>query len=230
MMATAFVMSKNQRSVTIPFPPVSDMPDWGPVYIGGELTAANLKESYSRGIFPWPSEPDDPMEWHSPNPRAVLFFEDLHIPKSLGRVWRNNPYRFTIDKAFERVVAGCATVDRGVYNRSWIFDEVAQAYVEMHRLGLAHSVEVWDGAELVGGLYGVTAGGVFTGESMFHTKSDTSKLAVLHLISHLQEQGLSWIDIQVMTPHFERLGATHITRTWYLRLLGWTQQQNFDLF
>ena len=227
---TSGPMSSNHRSIAIPFPPVSKMPDWGPVYVGGELNTGNLVESYTRGIFPWPSETDDPMEWHCPNPRAVLFFEDLHIPKSLKRVIKKNLYRFTINAAFDRVIRACAGAERGRFNRSWIFDEVVAAYSQLHREGLAHSVEVWDGGELVGGLYGVCIGGVFTGESMFHVRNDASKLAVLHLIEYLEERGATWIDIQVMTPHFERFGATHISRTWFLRLMAWTQQQRLELF
>jgi leucyl/phenylalanyl-tRNA--protein transferase len=206
------------------------MPDWGPVYVGGELTTANLIESYSRGIFPWPSDPDDPMEWHCPNPRAVLLFDEFHVPKSLKRTAKKHPYQFTVDKAFERVVRGCAEADRGPFNQSWIFEQVVDAYVNLHHDGFAHSVEAWEGTKLVGGLYGVSVGGVFTGESMFHLRSDASKLAVLYLVQYLSERGLNWIDIQVMTPHFERFGAVHISRTYFLRLMTWTQQQRLDLF
>ena len=206
------------------------MPDWGPVYVGGEMSTSNLIESYTRGIFPWPSDPFDPVEWHCPNPRAVLFFDDLHIPKSLKRTMKKNTYRFTVDKAFHRVISGCSQVDRGIFNQSWIFEGVVEAFTKLHHESVARSVEVWDGAELVGGLYGVCVGSVFTGESMFHTRSDTSKLAVLHLIEHLSARGLQWIDIQVMTPHFERFGAVHISRDRFLKLMAWTQQLDLALF
>ncbi len=216
----------------IPFPPVSQMPDWGPVYIGGDLNTSNLFDAYSRGIFPWPSEPDAPMEWHCPNPRAILFFEDMHVPKSLKREARarRGQYRFSVDEAFAEVISRCREVERGPNNQSWIFQDVIDAYLRLHKRGLAHSVEVWEGDELIGGLYGVTVGNVFTGESMFHRRANASKLAILYLVELLQAQGLNWIDIQVMTPHFERLGAVPISRTWFLRLLTWTQQQSIQLF
>ncbi|MFT5122840.1 MAG: leucyl/phenylalanyl-tRNA--protein transferase [Kiritimatiellia bacterium] len=225
-------MSRHHQVVPIPFPSISQMPDWGPVYVGGELSEANLFDAYSRGIFPWPSEPGAPMEWHCPNPRAILFFEDMHIPRSLSREAkaRRSDYRYSIDEAFEEVITACSEIERGPYNQSWIFQDVIDAYVRMHRRGLAHSVEVWDGDELIGGLYGMSVGNVFTGESMFHRRSNASKLAVLHLIEVLQARGLTWLDIQVMTPHFERFGAVHISRTWFLRLLTWTQQQPIKLF
>jgi len=225
-------MSQHHRSVPIPFPPVSQMPDWGPVYVGGDLSVNNLFNAYSRGIFPWPSGADAPMEWHCPNPRAILFFEDMHVPKSLKREARarRGQYRFSVDEAFAEVISGCREVERGPYNQSWIFQDVVDAYLRLHEHGLAHSVEVWEGDELIAGLYGVTVGNVFTGESMFHRRANASKLAILYLVELLQAQGLNWIDIQVMTPHFERLGAVHISRTWFLRLLTWTQQQSIELF
>lgn len=170
------------------------------------------------------------VPWFCPPNRAIMEFSELHIPKSLRKTQQRTNFTFTIDEAFSDVVYACAKIKRAGQRGTWITQDIYDSYNEMHRLGVAHSVEVWDEDELVGGLYGVDAGGVFCGESMFHTRSDASKLAFLHLVEHLKSRGSTWLDIQVMTPHFEILGAKEIPRNDFLRKLEQTLAQNLKLF
>lgn len=188
------------------------------VAIGGRLTADALVTAYRRGVFPWPSE-GLPLLWFCPRRRAVLDFDALHVGRSLARARRRSDLRFTIDAAFERVIRRCAEVPRADQDGTWITPEVIRAYTELHRRGGAHSVEAWRGDRLVGGVYGVDAGGAFSAESMFHEEPNASKLALLHLIDHLRSRGLGWLDIQVMTPHMERMGAREIPRREFLARL-----------
>lgn len=199
------------------------------VYFGGKLTVENLLNAYHRGIFPWTIE-GLPLPWFCPERRAILEFSELYIPKSLQKVQKKNLFTFTIDKAFREVITNCARVRRSHETGTWITCEFIDSYTKLHELGEAHSVEVWDSDELVGGLYGVDAGGIFVGESMFHYRSDTSKLALLYLIEHLKSRGATWIDAQVMTPHLERLGAKEISRREFLHKLADTQNRNLKLF
>jgi leucyl/phenylalanyl-tRNA--protein transferase len=172
-----------------------------------------------------------PLPWFCPQKRAVLEFTELHVPKSLGKERRKTDFTFTIDKDFRRVIENCAQARRSDGGGTWITEEFINAYVDFHQTGAAHSVEVWDVAgELVGGLYGVDAGGVFCGESMFHLVANASKLALLFLIDHLKSRGATWIDIQVMTPHFEVLGAKEICRDEFLDKLEAAQKNNLKLF
>ncbi len=196
---------------------------------GGDLTIENLRNAYRRGIFPWHVE-GLPLPWYCPEERAILEFENLHLPKSLRREFAKTRFTFTIDKDFKAVIEKCAQTKRSDGYGTWITDGFIRAYCEFHKTGDAHSVEVWDGAELVGGLYGVDAGGVFCGESMFHKRSNASKFALLHLIEHLRRRGAAWLDIQVMTPHFEVLGAQEIEREDFLDKLEETQKLGLKLF
>jgi leucyl/phenylalanyl-tRNA--protein transferase len=168
----------------------------------------------------------------SPPQRAILEFSALHVPKNLRKAQRlaAATLRFTIDAAFPSVIAACSAVPRPGQDGTWITSPMIAAYTELHRRGYVHSVELWDGTELIGGLYGVTAGGVFTGESMFHRRSDASKLCVLHLIEHLSARGSTWIDIQQLTPHFARLGAREISRDEFLQRLRAEQREPRALF
>src|SRR5581483_4274156 len=183
----------------------------GILAVGGHLTTDFLLEAYSNGIFPWPID-GLPLTWFCPEERAVLEFADLHIPKSLAKARKKSNLRFTIDKDFPGVITACARVRRPGQSGTWITPEMLRAYCELHRLGHVHSAEAWDGDKLVGGIYGVDANGTFTGESMFHLRPYASKLALLHLIDHLKCRGLDWLDIQVMTPHMEAMGAKSISR------------------
>jgi leucyl/phenylalanyl-tRNA--protein transferase len=204
----------------------------GLVALDYRLTPERLISAYRHGIFPWPDgTPFNPIPWVCPPFRAILEFERLHVPKNLRRSQRALAHlRFTVDAAFDRVIRACATAPRRGQDGTWITPAMAAAYVELHRRGLAHSVEAWEGEKLVAGLYGVTAGGVFTGESMFHQISDGSKLCVLHLIEHLRSRGAEWIDIQQLTPHFALLGAREISREEFLARLAREQQAPRVLF
>ncbi len=208
--------------------PRAATPD-GVVAVGGRPEPALLEEAYARGIFPWPVD-GYPLLWFSPPERGVLCFEELHVPRSLAREQRRTRLQFTIDRAFERVIRACAEVERAHERGTWIKPWMIRGYCEFHRLGRAHSVEAWEDGELVGGLYGVDAGGAFAGESMFHLRPNASKLALLFLTGHLRARGLGWLDIQVMTPHMEALGARLIPREEFLQLLARTQQRGLKLF
>jgi leucyl/phenylalanyl-tRNA--protein transferase len=199
------------------------------VAIGDELSVPMLTEAYRKGIFPWPHD-DALIPWFSPRRRAVLFFDDLHVGRSLRREQKRSALRFTIDADFERVIRSCAGIERPEHEGTWILPGIIDAYTDLHRAGVAHSVEVWEGDGLVGGIYGVDAGGVFTGESMFHRRPNASKLALLFLIDHLRERGSSLLDCQVMTPHMESLGAREIPRSQFLDRLAEAQAKNLALF
>ncbi len=206
--------------------------EMGLVALDFHLTPARLVSAYRHGIFPWPnSSPLHPIPWVCPARRAVLDFDRLHLPRNLRRRQRACAHlRFTRDAAFDRVIHACSTAPRRGQAGTWITPAMIEAYRGLHRLGHAHSVELWDGDTLVAGLYGVTAGGVFTGESMFHRLDDGSKLCVLHLIEHLRSRGATWIDIQQLTPHFELLGAHELPRDEFLRRLAAEQRQPRILF
>jgi leucyl/phenylalanyl-tRNA--protein transferase len=201
----------------------------GIVVIGGDLNAANLLRAYRRGIFPWPIE-GWPLPWFCPEERAILEFKDLHVSRTLQKVKSQVPFRLTIDKAFSAVVRACASAKRKEEVGTWITPEMIRAYCELHDEGHAHSVEAWDGEELAGGIYGVDAGGVFAGESMFYRRPNASKLALLYLIEHLRERGLDWLDIQVMTPHMQVFGARDISRNEFLKRLRNSLDLGLKLF
>lgn len=208
--------------------PRAATPD-GIVAVGGRPDPELLEEAYARGIFPWPVD-GYPLLWFSPPERGILFFEELHVPRSLARARRRTRLTFTIDHAFERVIRACATVSRAHERGTWIRSWMIRGYCEFHRRGRAHSVEAWEEGELVGGVYGVDAGGAFAGESMFHLRPNASKLALLFLIEHLHAGGLDWLDIQVMTPHLAALGARLVPREEFLQLLARTQSRGLKLF
>jgi len=199
------------------------------IAIGDDLSVATLREAYRHGIFPWP-HPDLPLPWFSPRRRAVLMFDDLHVGRTLRRSMRDALFRFTIDRAFDQVIRACAESPRAEGEGTWIGPDIIRAYTRLHHEGDVHSIEAWDGEELAGGLYGVDAGGVFTGESMFHRRTDASKLALLHLIDHMQARGATWLDCQILTPHMRALGAREITRARFLDLLDETQARGLRLF
>lgn len=199
------------------------------VALGEDLRVETLREAYRKGIFPWPHE-GVPLPWFSPRRRTVLFFDELHAGRSLQKARKRSRFVFTIDQAFGRVIRACSHVPRPDQDGTWIAPNIIAAYTKFHEAGDAHSVEVWEDAELVGGLYGIDAGGVFTGESMFHLRPDASKLALLFLIDHLRARGAAFIDCQVMTPHMEALGAREITRGRFLDMLTHAQASGIRLF
>jgi len=211
-----------------PDPALAD--EEGLVAIGVPVRPVHLRAAYAKGIFPWPVSARYAVPWVSPGERAVLEFDRLIVSKTLRQTRRRVPWTYTIDRAFEQVIAACAAARRPGQRGTWILPAMVAGYTALHREGGAHSVEVWDGAELVGGLYGVDAGGLFTGESMFHRADNASKLALLHLVDHLRARGSTWLDIQQLTPHFAVLGARVIPRAEFLARLKQEQAAGRKLF
>jgi len=200
------------------------------VSFGTKLTVENVREAYLKGIFPWYTE-GIPLPWHCPEERAILEFSELKVPRSLEKERRKGRLTFTIDKDFSSVIHECSLAYRPGQRGTWITSEFEKVFTKLHGEGMAHSVEVWDmNDDLVGGLYGVDAGGVFCGESMFYKVPNASKLALLFLIDHLRSRGATWLDSQVMTPHFEALGAKDIGREEFLDRLKKTQKLGLELF
>lgn len=195
----------------IVFPNADEADDEGLVAIGGDLSAERLLAAYERGIFPWYDEGVPPL-WWSPNPRAVIERGSVHVSRSLRRVLRKGTFRVTLDRAFERVMRDCGHRDVG----TWIIPDMIEAYVELHRRGHAHSFEVWLDDELVGGLYGVHRGALFAAESMFHTATDASKVALVYATQSVFSAGIDVFDVQLLTSHLASMGAVEIERSDYL--------------
>ncbi len=191
----------------------------GLVCVGGRLTPEWLLDAYRHGIFPWPVWDDEPMAWWSLDPRTILEFELLHVSRRLRRTLASGTFTVTCNRDFAGVIHGCATAgDR--QKGTWLTPSMIAAYSELHRLGHAHSIEVWHENELAGGTYGVAIGGLFAAESMFYRVRDASKVAVVHLVAHLKARGYGLLDIQQWTPHTGRLGAIMIPRSDFLRRLA----------
>lgn len=187
----------------------------GLVARGGDLEPGTIVAAYRQGIFPWPYD-ETALLWWSPDPRAILPLQALHISRSLGRTLRRARFRVTLNAAFGAVIDGCAA-----RKETWITPAMRAAYVRLHALGWAHSVEVWGPDQaLAGGLYGVAVGGLFAAESMFHRATDASKVAVVALVQHARRVGTSLLDVQVPTDHLATLGARAVPRAEYLRLLA----------
>lgn len=228
-------MAKEKEPLTLldphssdePFPDVNNAltePN-GLLAFGGDLSPTRLVNAYKSGIFPW-FNPDEPIYWWSPNPRAVLYPKKIKLRRSLRKSIRNKDYKITFDQDFSGVIQSCATV-RSNSGGTWISNEMFMAYKHLFNLGLAHSVEIWNSDnELVGGLYGVATGGVFSGESMFSRESDTSKIAFIALAWHLQNWGYTLIDCQIRNSHLTSMGAENIDRKKYLSILKTTQYFN----
>lgn len=198
------------------FPDVSTASEDGILAIGGDLSVARLLLAYRSGIFPW-FDSDEPILWWSPDPRFVLFPEKLKVSKSMRQTLRNKDYTVTINKAFVEVIKACAEAKRGGQDGTWITDNMITAFTELHSLGYAKSVEVWDNEELIGGLYGVDLGnGIFTGESMFAKASNASKVG---FITFIQNTDYKLIDCQIYTNHLSSLGAEEISRNDFLKVL-----------
>jgi leucyl/phenylalanyl-tRNA--protein transferase len=201
------------------FPHASLANSEGLVAIGGDLSVPRLLLAYRSGIFPWSA---DPLSWWSPDPRAIFEFDRFYVSRSLYKILRQGVFQVTHDRAFRRVLEGCAAPARK-RETTWISRDFIDAYVQLHEEGHAHSVECWQGGELAGGIYGVAIGGFFAGESMFHRVSNASKVALFHLYEHLQGRGFALFDIQMLTPITTQLGGRLIPRQEYLeRLAGAT--------
>lgn len=201
------------RPIVFPDPALAD-PD-GLLAVGGDLSPERLLAAYAEGIFPWYDE-RTPILWWSPDPRLVLDPPALHVSSSLARTLRRGVYRVTADAAFEAVIRRCAARDRPGQRGTWITPEMIDAYVELHRLGFAHSFEAWQGESLAGGLYGVSLGAAFFGESMFADQRDASKVAFARAVKWLGARGVGLVDCQVRTEHLVSLGAREITRARFL--------------
>ncbi|WP_224488720.1 leucyl/phenylalanyl-tRNA--protein transferase [Robertkochia flava] len=201
------------------FPPVSSASPEGVVAAGGDLHPDRLILAYRSGIFPW-YEDGTPILWWSPDPRMVLYPEELKIHKSMKQFMRNTQLEVTWDKAFGQVIRECALINRPGQSGTWITAEMIEAYTTLHHRGIARSVEVWDGEELVGGLYGINLGHVFCGESMFAKTSNASKLAFIKHVERLKSEGCKLIDCQVYTQHLASLGAREIDREVFLSILN----------
>lgn len=201
------------------FPPPGRADASGLLAVGGDLSPRRLLAAYSRGIFPWYSE-GQPILWHSPDPRFALEPQGIHVGRSLQKTIKRGVYEFRLDTAFAEVIDACAQTPRPGQNGTWITEEMRDAYVELHRLGLAHSAESWKDGQLVGGLYGVSLGSAFFGESMFAHAPDASKVAFAQLVETLGGWGFTLIDCQVETEHLARFGAQHWPRERFLTELA----------
>jgi leucyl/phenylalanyl-tRNA--protein transferase len=213
------LFSLDETDPDTPFPPPSMAetdPD-GLLAIGGDLSETRLLNAYRAGIFPWFSD-NQPILWWSPDPRTLLFPDKLHVSRSLRKSLRRQIYHVTFDTAFEQVIRYCAVIPRSGQQGTWITNRMLQAYCKLHRQGHAHSVEVWHGDELAGGLYGVAIGAAFYGESMFTRQRDASKIALVKLVDKLAAAGFLFIDCQVITDHLLSLGAETVDRTAFLRI------------
>jgi len=191
----------------------------GLLAVGGDLSSERLLLAYKSGIFPWYNE-GEPIIWYSPDPRMVLFPHQLKISKSMRRLIRKNEFTITYNQNFEAVISNCKNIFRETdQGGTWITSEMKQAYIKLHKKGIAKSVEVWQGKELVGGLYGIDLGTVFCGESMFSKVSNSSKLAFIYLTQKLEKENYKLIDCQVYNPHLASLGAKEIPRKEFLKFL-----------
>ncbi|MFL5351836.1 leucyl/phenylalanyl-tRNA--protein transferase [Archangium sp.] len=200
------------------FPPPEKADRSGLLAVGGDLSPERLLSAYSRGIFPWYS-PGQPILWHSPDPRFVLVPEKVHVGRSLRKTLKAGVYDIRWDTAFAQVITACASVPRPGQDGTWITDDMMEAYVTLHELGFAHSVEAWAEGELKGGFYGVSLGAAFFGESMFARAPDASKVAFATAVERFQGWGFHFIDCQVETEHLARFGAEHWPRKRFLQAL-----------
>jgi len=198
------------------FPPPERGPRRGPIAVGGDLRPERLLLAYSMGIFPWQGEP---LHWHSPDPRMVLLADELVVSRSLRKATRRGLFHITLDTAFTEVMLACATVPRPGQDGTWITPGMVESYTELHRRGFAHSAEAWKGRALVGGLYGLSLGAAFFGESMFTLEADASKVVFVALVEQLRLWGLPLVDCQVYTPHLASFGAREWPRRDFLAAL-----------
>jgi leucyl/phenylalanyl-tRNA---protein transferase len=202
----------NQHPV---FPPPESASPEGIVAVGGSPSPERLIAAYSRGIFPWPHE-GMPLLWFSPDPRFVIDLATVKVERSLRKSIRRSPFEIRADTAFVRVMESCAAIPRAGQQGTWITRDMINGYTELHKRGIAHSIEAWLGTELVGGLYGISLGSMFCGESMFATASDASKIAAVTLFGNLKKWAFSFVDCQVYTGHLARFGAEEWDRSLFL--------------
>ena len=201
------------------FPPVTEATSEGILAVGGDLSSERLVLAYKSGIFPW-FNPGEPILWWTPNPRMVLFFEDLIVSKSMRNILNRNIFKVTFNQNFRDVISNCRSIKRDGQNGTWISDEMIEAYCKLHELGIAKSIEVWQNEELVGGLYGIDLGHVFCGESMFSKVSNASKVAFISLADQLKKENYKLLDCQVYNVHLESLGCNEIDREDFMKILN----------
>lgn len=201
------------------FPPVSETHPSGILAVGGDLSTERLLLAYHSGIFPW-FEDGEPITWWAPDWRMVLFLDDLKVSKSMRNILNRGMFKVTFNQAFKAVISNCQSVKREGQHGTWITDDMIAAYVKLHELGHAKSVEVWQNGELVGGLYGVDLGSIFCGESMFSKVSNASKVAFIHLVECLKKNNYLLLDCQVYNEHLESLGCVEIERDAFMTILN----------
>ncbi len=207
---------KLPKEIIFPAPSLAEKD--GLLAVGGDLSPERLIEAYANGIFPWYSE-DEPLLWWSPNPRMILFPDKFKASKSLRQSIRNKNFEVFFDRDFKAVIENCAITDRNGKKGTWITPDMQKAYIDLHKAGFAHSVETYKDDKLIGGLYGISLGKAFFGESMFHTETDASKIALYSLVSRMKDWGFHFIDVQQETKHLKSLGAEIIPRKKFLGLL-----------
>ena len=200
------------------FPPVSEADEEGILAVGGDLSPERLKLAYKRGIFPWFNE-GEPILWWAPDPRMVLFLDELVISKSMRNILNRKQFTVTFNTNFKEVISNCQKIQRDGQDGTWISDDIVESYCELHRQGIAKSVEVWQEGDLVGGLYGIDLGHVFCGESMFSKVSNASKVAFISLVRHLETENYKLLDCQVYNPHLDSLGCREIDREEFMSIL-----------
>lgn len=200
------------------FPSINHATEEGIVAVGGNLSPGMLLSAYRQGIFPWYSK-GEPILWWSPDPRFLLFPDEIHVSSSLKKTLKKPIFTFTLDTEFERVITECSTKPRPGQDGTWITDEMITGYVELHRLGFAHSLEIWRDTRLAGGLYGVSIGPFFFGESMFSHESNASKAGLAKLALFAQSRGFLCIDCQIYTEHLASMGAREVARSTFLSML-----------
>jgi leucyl/phenylalanyl-tRNA--protein transferase len=205
-------------STALFFPSVDQANHDGILAIGGDLSPERLQLAYKSGIFPW-FEDGEPIMWWSPNPRMVLFLDELIVSKSMRNIFNRNIFKVTFNQNFRDVISNCQNIERDGQNGTWITNEMIEAYCKMHELGIAKSVEVWQDEVLVGGLYGIDLGHVFCGESMFSKASNASKVAFIALVRQLKKENYDLLDCQVYNPHLESLGCREIERVDFMEIL-----------
>lgn len=201
------------------FPSVNDATSEGILAVGGDLSSERLLLAYKSGIFPWFNS-GEPILWWAPSSRMVLFFENLIISKSMRNILNRNVFKITFNQEFKAVISNCRSIKREEQNGTWISDEMIEAYCNLHKLGIAKSVEVWQNEELVGGLYGIDLGNVFCGESMFSKVSNASKVAFIALANQLKNDNYKVLDCQVYNEHLESLGCNEIDRKDFMKILN----------
>lgn len=211
-------MPLHTLSSTLWFPPVEDAMEDGLLAMGGDVSVDRLLLAYRKGIFPW-YDGDTPL-WWSPDPRFVLFPDQLKVSKSMEVLIRKKVFRFSVNKAFPAVIRSCKELQRPGQDGTWITDALETSLLQLHKMGFAHSAEAWLGQELVGGLYGIRLGKLFFGESMFSKVSNASKFAFIHFVQQLNKENVHLIDCQVYTSHLESLGAEMIPRKEFIAALN----------